>query len=344
MIRLLLLLALASFGSAAPAAPGDTPLFGSTELLRLTIKGPVTAIARSRSQVPQPGTVSVTGTAESLPVMLSARGLNRRQPDICPFPPLKVQFTGDPPPQSLFAGQKSLKLVSHCRNPASFQQYVLLEYATYKMFNALSPASFKVRLAQIDYVDDSGKPVTSRYGFFIEDLRDVARRNGMQQARLPQRISEHSLSQRHASLYALFQHMIANHDWSMRAGPVGDECCHNSKMISPARGVAAGAIPIPYDFDFSGLVNTPYATPPDILKLSSVRQRKYRGYCIHNNAALAAAVQFRAAKPAMLAALAETPGLEERTRARAAAYLEGFFADIATDDGLRSKVLRSCLE
>lgn len=343
MIRLLLVAVLASLATAAPAAPGDTPLFASSDLIGLTIKGPVSSIARSRSRVPQPGTVTVTGTADSLPVMLSARGLTRRQADICPFPPLKVQFTGDPPPQSLFAGQKSLKLVSHCRNPASFQQYVLLEYATYRMFNALSPASFRVRLAQIDYVDDSGKPVTTRYGFFIEDLRDVARRNGMQQARLPQRISETSLSQRHAALYALFQHMIANHDWSMRAGPAGEECCHNSQMISPAQGVAAGAIPIPYDFDFSGLINTPYATPPDLLKLSSVRQRQYRGYCIHNNAALAAAVQFRAAKPAILAALYETPGLEERTKARAAAFLEGFFADIATDESLRSKVLRSCL-
>jgi len=343
MIRLMLLAVLASLATAAPAAPGDTPLFASSDLLRLTIKGPVSSIARSRSRVPQLGTLSVTGTADTLPVMLSARGLTRRQPDICPFPPLKVQFTGDPPPQSLFAGQKSLKLVSHCRNQASFQQYVLLEYAAYRMFNALSPASFKVRLAQIDYVDDSGKPVATRYGFFIEDLRDVARRNGMQQARLPERIPETALSQRHAALYSLFQHMIANHDWSMRAGPAGEECCHNSQMISPARGVAAGAIPIPYDFDFSGLVNTPYAVPPDLLKLSSVRQRQYRGYCIHNNAALAAAVQFRSAKPAILAALSETAGLDERTRGRAAAFLEGFFADIATDDGLRSKVLRSCV-
>jgi hypothetical protein len=344
MIRLLLVAVLASLAVAAPAAPGDTPLFASSDLLRLTIKGPVSSIARSRSRVPQPGTLTVTGTADSFPVMLSARGLTRRQADICQFPPLKVQFTGDPQPQSLFAGQKSLKLVSHCRNPTSFQQYVLLEYATYRMFNALSPASFKVRLAQIDYVDDSGKPVITRYGFFIEDLSDVARRNGMQQARLPERISETSLSQRHAALYALFQHMIANHDWSMRAGPAGEECCHNAQMISPARGVAAGAIPIPYDFDFSGLVNTPYAAPPDLLKLSSVRQRQYRGYCIHNNAALAAAVQFRASKPAMLAALSETPGLDDRTKARAAAFLEGFFADIATDEALRSKVLRSCLK
>lgn len=344
MIRMLVLLMLAGFATAAPAAPGATPLFGSSDVLRLTIKGPVTSISRNRSQVPQPGSLSVAGAADSLPVMLSARGLTRRQPDICPFPPLKVQFTGDPPPGSVFAGQKSLKLVSHCRNAASFQQHVLLEYAAYKMFNAVSPASFRVRLASIDYVDEAGRPLMTRYGFFIEDLSDVARRNGMQQARLPERIPTSSLSQKHAALYSLFQHMIANHDWSMRAGPAGAECCHNAELIAPARGVAAGVIPIPYDFDFSGLVDAPYSAPPDVLKIASVRQRKYRGYCALNNPALAAAVQFSASKPAMLAALNETPGLEQRTKAKAAAFLEGFFADIAASENLQSKVLKSCVQ
>ncbi len=219
----------------------------------------------------------------------------------------------------------------------------LLEYATYRMFNVLSPASFRVRLAQVDYVNDDGRPLISRYGFFIEDLRDVARRNQMQEANLPELIPVASLNPRHAALYALFQHMIANHDWSMRAGPKGDECCHNAKMISPARGVAAGAIPIPYDFDFSGLVNAPYATPPDILHIASVRQRIYRGYCIHNGEAYAVAVQMRSQRPQMLAALAQTPGLEPQTISRATAFLDGFFNDIESNDSVQSKVVKSCL-
>ena len=31
--------------------------------------------------------------------------------------------------------------------------------------------------------------------------------------------------------------MIGNLDWSMRAGPAGEGCCHNSRLIAPA-GVA----------------------------------------------------------------------------------------------------------
>jgi hypothetical protein len=342
MIRMLALgIALLALGSPATAADGEAPLFASSDVLRVTVTGPLSSIARSRSESPVAGTLSEGGQA--LPVMLSARGITRRSADICQFPPLRVQFTGAPPLQSAFAGQKSLKLVTHCRKAESFQQYVLLEYATYRMFNILSPASFRVRLAQIDYVDSNGRALASRYGFFIEDLRDVARRNAMQEAKLPELIPVASLSPRHAALYALFQHMIANHDWSMRAGPKGDECCHNAKMISPARGVSAGAIPIPYDFDFSGMINAPYATPPDQLKISSVRERQYRGYCMHSGEAYAVAVQMRASKPRLLAALASTPGLEAKTIARATQFLEPFFADIASNDAVKAKVLRTCV-
>jgi hypothetical protein len=100
----------------------------------------------------------------ALPISLSLRGLTRRAADVCDFPPLRVRFTGAPPPQSLFAGQKSLKLVTHCRNSASFQQYLLLEYSAYRMYNLLTPRSFRVRLANIDYRDADGRPIISRGG------------------------------------------------------------------------------------------------------------------------------------------------------------------------------------
>jgi hypothetical protein len=344
MIRKLLLwLAALAAGSPVAAAAGETPLFSSSDVIHIAISGPITSMARSRSKEPRPGTLTVVGSGQPLPVTLELRSTTRIAPDVCQFPPFKVKFTSRPPDQSVFAGQKSLKLVTHCRNADSFQQYELLEYATYRMLNVLSPASFRVRLANIDYVDDGGKPLMTRYGFFIEDLGDVAKRNAMQQGKLPELIPINSLNPRSAALYALFQDMIANHDWSMRAGPKGKVCCHNAEMITPARGVAAGAVPIPYDFDFSGLVNAPYATPPDQLHLSSVRERQYRGYCIHNGEAYAVAAQMRALKPQMFAALSSTPGLEPRTIQRATDFLDGFFDQIASNDTMQAKVLKTCL-
>ncbi|MFL6801419.1 MAG: hypothetical protein ACJ8EQ_06595, partial [Sphingomicrobium sp.] len=265
---------------AIGAAQPPKPLFASDDTIRIAIQGPMATLAANRSSDPRPATLTVG--ADTLPITLSVRGITRRTTDVCGFPPLRVQFTLPPPATSPFAGQKRLKLVTHCRASPGFQQYVLLEYAAYRMYRQLSPLSFRVRIAEVDYRHEDGRPYIQRTGFFLEDTGDVARRNGLKELRAPERIAVSVLSPRDAARYAMFQHMIGNHDWAMRAGPRGEDCCHNAKLIG-ASGLAPGAvIPVPYDFDFSGLVNAPYATPPDQLRIADVRQRVYRGYCAHN--------------------------------------------------------------
>ena len=327
------------FVSCLPAAAQQPkPLFAASDPIHIVIQAPLSGLIRNRSTIPVQGTLT-DPNGQALPVALSARGITRKSTDICDFPPLRVQFTSVPAATSLFAGQKRLKLVTHCRNNASFQQYVLLEYATYRMYNVLTPNSFRVRLANVDYRDSDGRPIVSRVGYFLEDLSDVAKRNGMKQTHGPNMVPLADISATDGARYALFQHMIANHDWSMRAGPAGRECCHNAELIGP---LAPGkVIPIPYDFDFSGMVNAPYATPPEQLHIGSVRQRVYRGYCAHNGAVPGVAKQMRDARPQMIAALSSTPGLDPRTQQRATTFLDGFFADIATDEAL-SRLLGRC--
>ena len=332
-------IALAFAPPAAAQAPA--PLFAASDPLRLTITAPLSQLMRSRSGSGAVAGTLVDSSGQSLPISLALRGITRRTSEICDFPPLRVDFTAPPPANSPFAGQRRLKLVTHCKSSAGFQQYVLLEYAAYRMLNVLSPRSFDVRLANIDYRDSSGRPVASRVGFFIEDLKDVARRNGLREAHAPDRIPATYLNAADSARYALFQHMIANHDWSMRAGPAGEDCCHNAKMIGAT--APGAATPIPYDFDFSGLVGAPYATPPEGIGISNVRQRAYRGYCAHNGQAIAEARRMRAAQPQILGVLQQTPGLDERTQRRAAAFLQGFFADIATDADVSAKVLKRCV-
>jgi hypothetical protein len=337
-------IALAAFAGllAAPAmAKGNDPLFASNDAIQLTIKAPLNSLIRNRqSQTPVSG-VLIDPSGQTLPINLALRGITRRTSETCDFPPLRVDFTTPPPGTSVFSGQKKLKLVTHCRNSASFQQYLLLEYAAYRLYNLLTPHSFRVRLANINYQSDDGRMIAQRAGFFIEELKDVAKRNGTTETHAPPRIGLAELNPTDAARYVLFQHMIANHDWSMLAGPAGDECCHNAKLIGP-RG-SGTVIVIPYDFDYSGFVDPPYAVPPEQLKIVDVKQRFYRGYCGQNSYALVAAQQFRAAQPQMLATLAQIPGLDPRTQQRAANYLGGFFADIATDASVGGKILNHCL-
>ncbi|MEO8455947.1 MAG: hypothetical protein ABI454_12390 [Sphingomicrobium sp.] len=340
LIATMACLALAIAGPARAEQPAKT-LFTVADPIHIVIQAPLSTIIRKRESEGRIAGTLTDPAGQSLPVSLALRGITRRTSEVCDFPPLRVDFTAPPAATSAFAGQSKLKLVTHCRNSQSFQQYVLLEYAAYRMFNLLSPRSFRVRLANIDYRDGDGRPIASRVGFFIEDLGDVARRNDTRETHGGERIPVADLNPADAARYALFQHMIANHDWSMRAGPPGDDCCHNAKLIG---ALGPGSVtPIPYDFDFSGFVNAPYATAPSELDIADVRQRFYRGYCMHNQYVVAAAREMRALHPQIIGVLGQVPGLEPATRQRAGAYLEKFFTDIGTDADVGSKVLNRCL-
>ena len=337
-------LALTGPASAAPPDPAK-PLFASDEIIHITIRGPVDTIAKApeESQATYPGTLSIAGTSEALPIQLAQRGITRRRSDVCQFPPLRVTFNQPPPAGSLFAGQRRLKLVTHCRASEGFQQYVLMEYATYRLYNHLTPLSIRARLAQIDYVSDSGKPIISRVGFFLEDIDDVARRNGMREARMGTRVPVTQLSPADSGRVGMFQYMIGNLDWAMQAGPPGDICCHNSQLIGVGGGSSPALVPVPYDWDHSGMVDAPYATPPDSIKVSSVRQRRYRGFCRHNAEARAAIADARARQAPLMATFASVPGMDPKTVRKATAFLGGFFADIATDASAEAKLIKTCL-
>jgi hypothetical protein len=341
--------ALALIGAAQPGSSATlaqpTRLFASSESIRVTLRGPIGLILSTPAaqRTARPASLALTHpAAETHAILLSPRGLTRRKRETCDFPPLRVEFTAKPTRASLFERQKRLKLVNHCRKDTGFQQHVLVEYAAYRLLNAMSPHALRARLVQVDYVGADGRPMLMRLSFFIEDPDDAAARNGLAEVRTP-RVAPSQLDPREAARAALFEYMIGNLDWSMLAGPAGDSCCHNFKLMGATPAARTGLIPVPYDFDFSGLVNAPYATPPDLVPVSSVRVRRYRGYCIHNAQALALAGEVRARRAELLAVLGQVPQLDARRRASAAAYLDGFFRDIATDQDVDKRLLRTCL-
>lgn len=347
MARYRLVAALAALsGTAWAQAPQPaTPMFADNTPIHLVVRGPLQSIihAASDSNTPQAGTVSlVGGSNESLAVAISARGITRRMSVTCSFPPLRLDLAAKPGATSYFAGQKRLKLVTHCRDSAGFQRYLLLEYAAYRMYNLLTPFSFRAKLATVDYQSADGRPMTTRMGFFIEDTGDVARRNGLYEAKLGSRIPVGSLRRADAARFAVFEYLISNLDWAMTAGPPGDNCCHNARLAG-ARGASTNLVVMPYDFDFSGMVNAPYATPPEGIPVENVRERRYRGYCFLNGDALAAAAQMRARKGEILGVLDTIPGLDARAAAGAKAYLERSFADIADDAAINRRLFNTCL-
>ena len=219
-MRASIILAGLAVASSAAQAKGQTALFASDAPIRITIQGPMGALASNHNSPPVPATLTADGIA--YPITLAPRGIFRKAN--CDFPPLRVEFTRPPPPGSLFEHQHRLKLTAFCKRDADFQQKILLEYSAYRLYNLMTPLSFRARLANVDYLDASGRPYISRVGFFIEDLSDVAKRNGLTVAKMGSLVPLQQIDPVSGGRFAVFEYMISNYDWSMRAAPSGEEC------------------------------------------------------------------------------------------------------------------------
>ena len=267
------------------------------------------------------------------------RGNFRRQ--YCELPPLRLNFKKSEVKGTLFSGQDKLKLVAPCQHGLESQQKLLLEYLAYRMLEVLTEQSFGTRLMRLSYVDtDERLKSWTDMVFVIEDERDIGKRLGLDRARVAENNFD-ELDQASTALIELFQFMIANHDYSVLQGPPGEYCCHNSVMYVDEER-ADKRIPIPYDFDMSGLVNADYASPPSHLPIRLVRTRYYRGLCQPSDVMDGAVARFLDKKEELLALFDETPELSRISRNRNVPYIRKFYAVLENPKLFKEQILDRC--
>jgi hypothetical protein len=345
---IVVLLAVALFPAPVALAQEEQPkpvkLFKDHSSMKVTLKGPWrTLVRRKTSGKKHEGVLEYTdsnGDRHSLNVGLTTRGLTRLE-KVCDFPPLKVWFDKEEVKGTAFRGQSSLKMVTHCKSSPAYQKYYGLEYLSYRIYNLITDYSFKVRPMMVTYLDTErdSKPL-DRFAFLIEDVDDVAARHNLEELEIP-RVRHTRLDSAETANYSLFQYLISNLDWSATSGRDPVECCHNTKLI--AESVDASTVfAIPYDLDASGLVNAPYAAPPDQLKVRSVTQRLYRGFCFHNNEMQAVMERFKEKKPEIMALFTNPEILTEKIGKRAQKYLEGFYSSLASPKDFKKNLTDKC--
>lgn len=304
-------------GSAQEVVP---PLFASNEILELRIEANFNKIHKERKAKSKayPATlrmVDAGGTEQELGLKIKTRGIFRLKRSTCPDPPLRLDFPKSELEGTVFEGQNKLKLVTHCRDNDDYEQYTLQEYLIYRTYNLLSDKSFRVRLARITYVDSRGNDDDMvRYGFLIEDEDAMASRIGGKIVKARE-APPNLLSDEESALVSVFQYMVGNTDWSL-------QFFHNIKLVQLATGAY---VPVPYDFDWAGLVEAPYAVPNSQFGTRSVRDRVYRGFCRPAVDFGLIYSQFQEDREAILSLFANQRGLSNRNRERSARYLGGFF-------------------
>lgn len=246
-------------------------------------------------------------------IRVCARGQFRRKN--CYMPSTMFDFKNPQSPKLSCLGK--LKMVSGCATSAFDEQLLLKEYIIYKMYNILTEKSFRVRLLKINYDDTKDKvKLYDQYAFVIEDVKDLAKRNKSKEFKT--KINTESTDRNYMTLVALFQYMIGNTDWAV---PVA----HNIKLILAKKDSTARPICIPYDFDFAGLVDAPYATPAPQLGTESVRERVYRGFG-RNMAELQAVISiFKEKKDSIYSLIKNFTPLKPSEREGMIKYLEEFY-------------------
>lgn len=210
----------------------------------------------------------VFGNSYTIDAKIKTRGEIRKK--VCGFPPLELKFSNKNTKNTIFENQQTLKLVTHCNSLKSYEKNTVIEYLIYRMLNLLTDTSFKVKGAVINYIYDNKKIDSTKYfAFFIERYKNMAKRLGVKTYKV-KNIHPKRMNPIQMSLVDIFQYMIGNTDYSAFL-------LHNIKLLVDSAGKYP-PLAIPFDFDYSGLVNATYAVPDPSLSIKNVSERLYRGF------------------------------------------------------------------
>lgn len=299
----------------------NNALFSSDKILNITLRGNLRDLMNDRGENPITHSIQVVikdeaNTEKQLSAEAKTRGHFRKLKENCGYPPLLLRFTkSDSLNNSVFKGNDKCKLVMPCVG----DNYVVYEWLVYKLYNLITPKSFEARLVKVGLEDTRSKKNTPPfYGILLEEEKKMAKRNKM--LSIERKLRPEQALQQDFLTMAMFEYLIGNTDWSV-------QYLQNIKLIAAdSLGVAST---VAYDFDHSGLVDAPYAHPAEELMMHSVRERRYRGYCITNMKLFDASIAlFNKVKPEILSLYNNCPYIDEKYKKTTIKYIEEFYTTI----------------
>ncbi len=260
-----------------------------------------------------PGSIT-TDAGLLLSVDVRPRGKYRRK--ICEVPPLKLKFHKKELQAAGLDTLNEIKLVVPCFDDPESEALLLREYIAYRMFERINPVySVRARLIKITFrdrhIEQTKTPV---YGLLVEHEEQVAARMDgdiVEDFNMP----ADSFHTAQVALNAMFQYMIGNTDWGLSD-------IRNVYFLKPHDGSELRVVP--FDFDFSGLVNAPYAIPNSMTGLKNVRDRLLQADGIPPVALQQAAKLLRDSQTVFLE-MCRSPFLSEKSKMEMETYIKKFF-------------------
>jgi hypothetical protein len=319
-----------SFGQTDEYALNDTlaqkvDLFGTDEALHFTLKSDFKKFKREKFKDKYQKAQFIyklnDSTSINKEVRIKARGEFRKK--TCSFPPIRLNWRKTETVKDEFSQYYKLKMVTHCSGSKYYEQYVFKEFMCYKLYNILSDKSFKVRLIDVKYIDTGKKRKNEfdTWAFFIEDFSMMAERLGSYKLK-NEKLSQRNVEESNILEVAMFMFMIGNGDWSVPG-------LHNIKLLKPKDYTIKQAWAVPYDFDYSGMVNASYAIPnEERLGIKSVTERVYLGPCKPESKFKPILDKFKQHKDAFYDEINNFDYLSEQSKKEMTNYLDEFYRTI----------------
>ncbi len=277
-----------------------------------------------RNDEKHPATLSyknAAGELETWNIKVKLRGKFRRM-HCNTTPPLKIYFDKEDLKMADLAKHNDFKLVNYCLEDKIVAKELLVkEYLTYKMYNTLTPESFRVQLLKITYKDTKSNRRLKQLGFLIEDTAQLRKRieaNKYDKAQENGGPIPFAIAQ--MQTMSVFQYMIGNADWHWTMEK-------NIKFVE-RNGKVLG---IPYDFDFAAVVDAPYAIPNVNYGLTDLSERIYLGIQEDISTIAPVLATFEAKKEAILKLVKDTKLLNSAARKEILEYLESFYVDLSVE-------------
>jgi hypothetical protein len=309
-------------------------LFLSDEIVNMTLTSHFSEIRADTAKEPKPHPGKLTyngpdGKIMKFNVKVRARGDFRRNPEICTFPPLLVNFRKGEVKNTLFNNQDKLKLVTACQK----EEDVVEEYLIYKMYNLVTDLSLKVRLVRVVYIDDNTRrQVFERYSFFIEHEDQLAERNNAVQR--DSLLNPFNLDRENFMRMSVFEYIIGNRDWFIASR-------RNVIILRPLDKKQALHV-VPYDFDFAGLIDASYTKPRDVPEQFLSKRRVYKGLCYTEDEFKRTFDFYKNLKPEFEALINNQEIISKATRKENLRYLEEFYQTIENKAQFKKEFLDVC--
>jgi len=344
---LILIVLLAFCQNSSSTAKSDIPdttftsfrLFEDEAPLEITLQFDLSTYLKTKSKKEyMKGKITFhPGNADTIikNINIRARGIFRNE--WCYYGPMELNFKKADFGYSDLDSIKKIKLVPQCTAGSESEKNILIEYLIYKMFNVMTDTSFRVRLLKINYVDSENKkkPFT-QFGFFLEPVKMLTTRTNSLEIESGA-LNQKSIYPRVMDRIAIFNYMIGNYDWAVPNQ-------HNIKVLKPlVFNVSNLAAAVPYDFDFTGLVNAGYAIPEDkITGTTNIRERIFLGVCRTREEYRKDLVEFVEKKDDFYRIINEFPYLNTKQKKDLIMYLDEFFNQCSGKQNIINVFLNNC--